>query len=143
MSFAFCSFFVYCKYFFPQIGIINTIIKVLFLARLMFSFCFVFTHLCDVPVITDFEAVSGLGDVCSVNRHRTVHGLHTLRQINWLHCSQGVFALQSVHVLVCAFCHVAPESSLDLSFCTTCGCKRHRQPCTVKLTLTLFVRVSE
>lgn len=73
----------------------------------MFSFCFVFARLCDVPVMTDFEALSGLGDVCSVNRR-------TLRRINWLHCSQEVFALQSVRVLVCAFNHVAPESSLDL-----------------------------
>lgn len=43
----------------------------------MFSFCFVFAHLCDVPVMTDFEAVSGLGDVCSVNRHRAVHAYIT------------------------------------------------------------------
>lgn len=81
----------------------------------MFSFCFVFTHVSDVPVMTDFEAVSGLGDVCSLNRHSTVHGLHTLQRINWLHCSQEAFALQSVRVLVCALCHAAPESLLNLS----------------------------
>lgn len=120
---------------------INTIIKVLFLARLMFSFCFVLAHLCDVPVMTDIAAVSGLGDVCSVNR--TVHGLHTLRRIHWLNCSQEVFALQSVHVLVCAFCRLTfPQ--FPVWFCKVfkpvfaklqSSCKRHWQPCTELLNL--------